>query len=59
VFEGKEGEAFGSAPPPPALLSAATAAGEGCGYEAAKVTIDHEVDYHGRQWALERRRVVA
>jgi hypothetical protein len=43
VLEGKEGEAFGVTPTPPA------AAHGGRGYEGVKVTIDREIDYNGRQ----------
>ena len=49
VLEGKEGEAFGSAPLPPALPAAAAAGAGGRGYEGVKVTIDREIDYQGRQ----------
>lgn len=43
VLEGKEGEAFGNAPPPVPQQPLQR------GYEGVKVTIDREVDYHGRQ----------
>jgi hypothetical protein len=45
VPDGKETEELGM---PPALPSAAAAAGGGHGYEGLKVTIDREDDYRGR-----------
>ena len=55
VMEGKEGEAFGVPGVPPAHLHHSPTQGHhlgggvGRGYEGVKVTIDREVDYHGRQ----------
>jgi hypothetical protein len=43
VLEGKEGEAFGNSQSPTHGHQ------QGRGYEGVKVTIDREVDYHGRQ----------
>ncbi len=44
VLEGKEAEAYG-VPQPPHVAHAPN----GRGYDGVKVTIDREVDYHGRQ----------